>query len=375
MAAANEALDAADEDLRARVTERRNENRTPQELEDELARIETDLSCMSAVSPLVLEAYNKRKVDVRRLHSLSLSLSQLSLMLCPTFRSPSSRRSSKLRKSAWTTRRLSSRRPRSAGARASSASCRTSRPSSPPHSTVRRVLCVTRGSQGHPLTAPLHFAALGLLGEVRLATDDDYEKWGIEIMVSFRDRKDNSQDVVLHVLSGQRQSGGVRFSPSSLLLAAERLTEGTTGTHAGARPDDRDIPARARRARTRAVCPRRRDQPGHGPARRAQHAQDVRRDDVQPRRRAVRPSLDGVCVSAQQTDQPRRRPTRYFLLTPKLLPDLVYHPKMKVLVINVSPYVPSDMSLQGIIDNKRALVRKRKRADAAGGARTAVLAQ
>lgn len=52
-------------------------------------------------------------------------------------------------------------------------------------------------------------AALGLLGEVRLARDADYEKWGIEIMVSFRDRKDNSADVELHVLSGHRQSGGV----------------------------------------------------------------------------------------------------------------------------------------------------------------------
>lgn len=52
--------------------------------------------------------------------------------------------------------------------------------------------------------------ALGLLGEVRLAKEDDYEKWGIEIMVSFRDRKDDAADVTLHVLSGQRQSGGVR---------------------------------------------------------------------------------------------------------------------------------------------------------------------
>ena len=49
-----------------------------------------------------------------------------------------------------------------------------------------------------------------------------------------------------------------------------------------------------------------------------------------------------------------------FLLTPKLLPDLVYHPKMKVLVINVSPYVPGDLTLQGILDKKRELVRQRK---------------
>lgn len=59
--------------------------------------------------------------------------------------------------------------------------------------------------------------ALGLMGEVRLAQDEDYEKWGIEIMVSFRDK--DSEDVTLHVLSGQRQSGGVSLSFSSIFLA------------------------------------------------------------------------------------------------------------------------------------------------------------
>lgn len=52
--------------------------------------------------------------------------------------------------------------------------------------------------------------ALGLLGEVRIAKDDDYEKWGIGIWVRFRDPKDKSGDVELHELSGHRQSGGVR---------------------------------------------------------------------------------------------------------------------------------------------------------------------
>jgi hypothetical protein len=49
----------------------------------------------------------------------------------------------------------------------------------------------------------LRFSALGLLGEVRLAQDPDYEKWGIEILVSFRDNEP------LKVLTAQRQSGGV----------------------------------------------------------------------------------------------------------------------------------------------------------------------
>ena len=33
---------------------------------------------------------------------------------------------------------------------------------------------------------------------------------------------------------------------------------------------------------------------------------------------------------------------------------------MKVLVINVSPYVPGDLTLQVILDKKRELVRQRK---------------
>ncbi|TNY24149.1 P-loop containing nucleoside triphosphate hydrolase protein [Rhodotorula diobovata] len=281
MAAANEALDAADEDLRARVTERRNENRTPQELEDELARIETDLSCMSAVSPLVLEAYNKRKVDIAEQQE-KLEAAQERLDDSKTVIETTEKR--------W--------RPR-----------------------LERLVSDISAK----FTAA--FDTLGLLGEVRLATDDDYEKWGIEIMVSFRDRKDNSQDVVLHVLSGQRQSGGERaLTTVTYLLALAEL-------------------ARAPFALV--------DEINQGMDQRAE-------------RNMHKMLVETTC--SHDVGQ-------YFLLTPKLLPDLVYHPKMKVLVINVSPYVPSDMSLQGIIDNKRALVRKRKRADAAGGARTAVLAQ
>jgi hypothetical protein len=50
---------------------------------------------------------------------------------------------------------------------------------------------------------------------------------------------------------------------------------------------------------------------------------------------------------------------RYFLLTPKLLPDLVYHPKMKVLVINVSPWIPGNLSLEKILNKKRKLLRQK----------------
>ena len=57
-------------------------------------------------------------------------------------------------------------------------------------------------------------AALGLLGEIRIAKDTDYNKWGIEILVSFRDKE------ALQVLTAHRQSGGMSFS--SLLTILRR---------------------------------------------------------------------------------------------------------------------------------------------------------
>lgn len=49
----------------------------------------------------------------------------------------------------------------------------------------------------------LGHAALGLLGEIQLGKHDDYAQWGIEILVSFRDKEP------LKVLTSHRQSGGV----------------------------------------------------------------------------------------------------------------------------------------------------------------------
>lgn len=47
---------------------------------------------------------------------------------------------------------------------------------------------------------------MGLLGEVRVAQDADYDKWGIEILVAFRDTE------TLQVLNQHRQSGGVSLN-------------------------------------------------------------------------------------------------------------------------------------------------------------------
>ena len=58
------------------------------------------------------------------------------------------------------------------------------------------------------------FDRMGCAGEVRLSRDPDYEKWGIDILVKFRDTEQ------LQLLTGQRQSGGVRTPRASTLLTA-----------------------------------------------------------------------------------------------------------------------------------------------------------
>ncbi|PKY44896.1 hypothetical protein RhiirA4_515103 [Rhizophagus irregularis] len=47
------------------------------------------------------------------------------------------------------------------------------------------------------------FDRIGCAGEVRVSTHDDYNKWGIDILVKFRDNEK------LQILNSQRQSGGV----------------------------------------------------------------------------------------------------------------------------------------------------------------------
>lgn len=51
---------------------------------------------------------------------------------------------------------------------------------------------------------------IGCAGEIRISQDEDYEKWAIDILVKFRDSEK------LQLLTGQRQSGGVRSSSTKL---------------------------------------------------------------------------------------------------------------------------------------------------------------
>ncbi|BGO98380.1 hypothetical protein RTG_00828 [Rhodotorula toruloides ATCC 204091] len=265
-AAYQEAVAALSDEQKERVKERRESGEeTLQTIEDKIVEIESNLNCTIAVSPLVLDAYNKRKIEINDLKS-KLEDAEEKL--------DESKKVIETTEGRWLPE-------------------------------LEHLV----GEVSAKFTAS--FETLGLLGEVRLAKDPDYEKWGIEIMVSFRDCKDNSADVELHVLSGHRQSGGERaLTTVTYLLALAEL-------------------ARAPFALV--------DEINQGMDQRAE-------------RNMHKMLVETTCKADVG---------QYFLLTPKLLPDLVYHPKMKVLVINVSPWIPETLSLQGILDAKRKL-NKRK---------------
>ncbi|CAG8769760.1 27221_t:CDS:10, partial [Dentiscutata erythropus] len=64
------------------------------------------------------------------------------------------------------------------------------------------------------------FDRIGCAGEVRVSTHEDYDKWGIDILVKFRDNER------LQVLTGQRQSGGERsVSTIMYLMALQELSK------------------------------------------------------------------------------------------------------------------------------------------------------
>ena len=60
---------------------------------------------------------------------------------------------------------------------------------------------------------------MGRLGEVRVGVEEDYDKWGIEIMCSFRETEKIKQ------LSATRQSGGVSVVLLDARLAARTIAD------------------------------------------------------------------------------------------------------------------------------------------------------
>ncbi|ORX96250.1 P-loop containing nucleoside triphosphate hydrolase protein [Basidiobolus meristosporus CBS 931.73] len=148
------------------------------------------------------------------------------------------------------------------------------------------------------------FDRIGCAGELKLSPNEDYDKWSIDILVKFRDHEK------LQVLTGQRQSGGERSVSTILyLMALQELAK----------------------APFRVV--------------------DEINQGMDPRNeRMVHSQL--VQVACQPNT------SQYFLITPKLLPDLEYHERMKILCIYNGEWQPERFPIKSYIDNARVEASK-----------------
>ncbi|CAI2185097.1 6636_t:CDS:10, partial [Funneliformis geosporum] len=143
------------------------------------------------------------------------------------------------------------------------------------------------------------FDRIGCAGEVRISTHEDYEKWGIDILVKFRDNEK------LQILTAQRQSGGERsVSTIMYLMALQELAK---------------APFRVVDEINQGMDPRNE---------RLVHSQMIQT--------ACRPNT-----------------SQYFLITPKLLPNLEYHKRMKILCIYNGEWQPEKMDWRKYIKNRK----------------------
>lgn len=132
------------------------------------------------------------------------------------------------------------------------------------------------------------FQSIGNAGEVRIGKHEDYDKWGIEIMVKFRD---NEQ---LQLLTSTRQSGGERsISTITYLLSLTEMSRSPFSL-----------------------------------------VDEINQGMDQKYERQVHNQMVNVTC--------RDGAGQYFLITPKLLPHLRYHERMKILVINNGEWLPED---------------------------------
>ncbi|KAJ7692435.1 P-loop containing nucleoside triphosphate hydrolase protein [Mycena rosella] len=148
------------------------------------------------------------------------------------------------------------------------------------------------------------FDRIGCAGEIRVRQDEAYDRWAIDILVKFRDTER------LQLLTGQRQSGGERSLTTILYLMS--LTEEA-------------------RAPFSLV-----DEINQGMDQRAE--------------RMVHNSMVEVTCKPDSA--------QYFLITPKLLPDLEYHPRMKVLCVNNGEWLPEESGLGNMMSMIDGFVAK-----------------
>lgn len=130
------------------------------------------------------------------------------------------------------------------------------------------------------------FERLGCAGQIQLREDpDDYGKFGIEILVKFRETEN------LKRLNGQQQSGGERaVSTIMYLMAMQQLS---------------NVPFRVVDEINQGMDPR--------------------------NERQVHNQLVKIACQPQKS--------QYFLITPKLLSNLEYHPRMRILCIFNGSYL------------------------------------
>ncbi|KAJ7812952.1 hypothetical protein B0H13DRAFT_2143472 [Mycena leptocephala] len=152
------------------------------------------------------------------------------------------------------------------------------------------------------------FDRIGCAGEIRVRQDESYAQWAIDILVKFRDTEK------LQLLTGQRQSGGERSLTTILYLMS--LTEEA-------------------RAPFSLV-----DEINQGMDQRAE--------------RMVHNSMVEVTC--------KKDSAQYFLITPKLLPDLEYHERMKILCVNNGEWLPDESGLGNMMSMIDGFVAKNRRA-------------
>lgn len=137
------------------------------------------------------------------------------------------------------------------------------------------------------------FAKMGCAGMVQLNREGDYANWGIEIKVQFR------AEETMQILTSSRQSGGERsVSTMCYLIAMQHLSTS---------------PFRVVDEINQGMDPR--------------------------NERCVHQIIVETACDGPSSSQ-------YFLVTPKLLPDLVYHEKMRVLCIFNGPWQTEDWTTQ-----------------------------
>lgn len=143
---------------------------------------------------------------------------------------------------------------------------------------------------------------IGCAGEIRIREHEDYEQWAIDILVKFRDAEP------LQLLTGQRQSGGVSVVTKHHSLISQRLQERSLTTILY-------LMSLTEQARAPFSLV---DEINQGMDQRAE--------------RAVHDNLVEVTC--------REDSAQCFLITPKLLADLTYHERMKILCVNNGEWLP-----------------------------------